>query len=134
MKNKNAIIIGDTAYIVNIPSPKIRRYVASEANRLVKNASRAIGVKTLETIVNDETMELFFNNLSNLTDSGVIMSRKELRTLIRASFLGSIYVAVQEAFSYIAVQDAFSYLDPDNSDIENENDQDSNITENPEIQ
>lgn len=129
MKNKDTILIGDTVYVVNIPSPKIRRYVAFEANRLIKTASRAIGVKTIETIVNSETMELFFNNLSNLTDSGAIVSKKELRTLIRASLLGSIYVAVQDAFSYLDCDDSF-----DDSDIENENNQDSNIEENPEIQ
>lgn len=129
MKNKDNIIVGDTVYIVDIPSPKIRRYVASEANRLIKIASRAIGVKTIETIVNDDTMELFFNNFSNLTDSGAIMSRKELRTLIRASLLGSIYVAVQDSFTYLDCDDSFN-----DSDIENENNQDSNIEENPEIQ
>lgn len=101
MREKNVITIGEQTYYVDLPCSKSAEIVSIEINRLVKDLKAILGAKTVEKILNEDTMDLFFSNFYNLTDSGIALTKKELRTLVRASFLGSVYTVIDEVFEIV---------------------------------
>lgn len=99
MKEKNIVKIGELEYRVIHPCPKNQYIAAREINNIINNVKNAVGIKTAEKILNADTMDLFFTNFYGLTDSGIILKKNEIKTIVRAAFLGSIYTVIDEMFA-----------------------------------